>query len=612
MIYLYIHNQANPEEVKWMFDKYISFLNFLKSVNIIQTNTTLDKPQKVITYFKNNDEYINLTSHGDFLVYKQEKESSSANKILCKLDKQCESLVYEAIRNNTEIPWAQRSQSIKEYCVKCEQFKDSHHFETLSNGKKRDSCYICRNKQEHKREQKRIENNETRTCRSCEIKKTIQGNFDRGSHLCLSCEYYYDKQKYQNMQPPETKKCPKCNTEKNIDDFAFSPDRKNLRKSYCKECYNVQKYYETYRKKKFYEDPIGYLRHKAYMQVLYRRKVIKNRRKDQCKTLTGKMKDICNSAKKEGKGFHKSDKELMKILLSKPCYYCNSYNSDNTLVGLDRINNDGCYEYDNVVPCCGVCNIMKSNMSMEHFIQYISLIVQYSNNESKNNNTFGIKHKRFYGNFEDKQYKKNNNYCDISQSQINEIKTKNCYLCGVPKSGGIDRYDNTKSYTYNNMRPTCYLCNYLKSDLSYDNFIIMCQAINNNNPKIIKGNVCENVEKHKDDMKKEIVKTRMIHHPELQGTPLGFGYYTYENEFIQLRAFSTIKEAAKAFNISNYQLVITYKDTSYIIGQNSRQYWYFNKINTSSIYNYISEYTSFDDENQLMIDDDVINDYKLY
>lgn len=430
MIYLYIHNQANPEEVKWMFDKYISFLNFLKSVGIIQTNTTLDKPQKVITYFKNNDEYINLTSHGDFLVYKQETESSSANKIMCKLDKQCESLVYEAIRNNTEIPWAQRSQSIKEYCVKCEQFKDSHHFNTLPNGKKRDTCYNCRNNQERKREEKRIENNETRICRSCKIEKTIQGNFDRGSHLCFSCDYQKDVETHKNIKPPDTKQCSECNEEKDINDFPLSKDKKDLRKTHCKTCFNKQSY----------DTPTKILKHILHTCI-----------RKQIPFITEQWND------------------LLKHIEPNTCYYC-GYKPENGYLGLNRINLHGAFCIENCVQSCHVCSIMRGTQNVKNFIQdMITISVYYgketiSTLEKPPESISTNSHK-------DNQKNKDDNLTQSDYTKLNN--TKICYLCGksIKNTYSIDRINSNLGYQSDNVAATHIICNVYKKDYTIEEFV---------------------------------------------------------------------------------------------------------------------------------------------
>ena len=40
--------------------------------------------------------------------------------------------------------------------------------------------------------------------------------------------------------------------------------------------------------------------------------------------------------------------------------------------GLDRINNDICHMYDNLVACCWRCNASKRNNSLNDFLSWIS------------------------------------------------------------------------------------------------------------------------------------------------------------------------------------------------------------------------------------------------
>lgn len=48
-------------------------------------------------------------------------------------------------------------------------------------------------------------------------------------------------------------------------------------------------------------------------------------------------------------------------LLQNKCYYCNGHLND-TGSGLDRMNSDLDYTFDNVVPSCGICNKIKTNL----------------------------------------------------------------------------------------------------------------------------------------------------------------------------------------------------------------------------------------------------------
>ena len=69
------------------------------------------------------------------------------------------------------------------------------------------------------------------------------------------------------------------------------------------------------------------------------------------------------------------------------CHYCGAYplqcagepnhNGFYLYNGIDRINNDEGYTTDNVVPCCKVCNRMKTDMSRNLFLQKVTIITRY-------------------------------------------------------------------------------------------------------------------------------------------------------------------------------------------------------------------------------------------
>jgi hypothetical protein len=51
-----------------------------------------------------------------------------------------------------------------------------------------------------------------------------------------------------------------------------------------------------------------------------------------------------------------------------------------------------------------------------------------------------------------------------------ELWCSPCYLCGRSPALGIDRMDSAVGYTVENARPCCTDCNYMKKDLSLDDF----------------------------------------------------------------------------------------------------------------------------------------------
>jgi hypothetical protein len=90
-------------------------------------------------------------------------------------------------------------------------------------------------------------------------------------------------------------------------------------------------------------------------------------------------------AKKRNKDFDLTYEQYKKIVI-KDCHYCNAKpyqkysqvkNSKKIkLNGIDRINTKIGYTIDNCVPCCGVCNTMKMDKSLDEFLTKIAEIYQ--------------------------------------------------------------------------------------------------------------------------------------------------------------------------------------------------------------------------------------------
>jgi hypothetical protein len=90
-------------------------------------------------------------------------------------------------------------------------------------------------------------------------------------------------------------------------------------------------------------------------------------------------------AKRKGYEFHLSKEEFFEIA-KQDCFYCGEppkqiackekkypfiYN------GIDRIDNSKGYIRGNIVPCCGVCNKMKLEMSVDEFKDRMKIILNH-------------------------------------------------------------------------------------------------------------------------------------------------------------------------------------------------------------------------------------------
>jgi hypothetical protein len=82
-----------------------------------------------------------------------------------------------------------------------------------------------------------------------------------------------------------------------------------------------------------------------------------------------------DGAKQRGIPFDLSFDQFM-LFWQKDCEYCGV---NIKTIGLDRVDNDTGYTMENIIPCCGVCNRMKSNRSALAFIKQCENIARRSN-----------------------------------------------------------------------------------------------------------------------------------------------------------------------------------------------------------------------------------------
>jgi hypothetical protein len=202
------------------------------------------------------------------------------------------------------------------------------------------------------------------------------------------------------------------------------------------------------------------------------------------------------------------------ILSQQSCFYCgikpdNKYNvfikkknasqftkdnGDFVYNGLDRIDSSLPHILSNVVPCCWICNRAKNERTIEEFYQYINLLkyniftqpkqllILPSNyllvsvkgtyhHYTKNYGKMEIDLQTFYTYSQLPCY-----YCDTEKSNYFNVYLKDKKASQAAKDGahfyynGIDRLDNTKTHTIDNIVPCCYFCNFAKSKLSLPEF----------------------------------------------------------------------------------------------------------------------------------------------
>jgi len=92
-------------------------------------------------------------------------------------------------------------------------------------------------------------------------------------------------------------------------------------------------------------------------------------------------------AKKRNLCFELS-KDFFKNITKQNCYYCGvepkqmakwqGYNGGYTYNGIDRINSSNGYVENNVVPCCGTCNVAKKDYDRKEFLFWVERVYKHS------------------------------------------------------------------------------------------------------------------------------------------------------------------------------------------------------------------------------------------
>lgn len=72
------------------------------------------------------------------------------------------------------------------------------------------------------------------------------------------------------------------------------------------------------------------------------------------------------------------DAETFEQLVVLPCKYCGlTPLNENTLNGLDRIDNSLGYIIDNIVPCCSTCNWAKRTTNASEFVDWAKKVTEH-------------------------------------------------------------------------------------------------------------------------------------------------------------------------------------------------------------------------------------------
>jgi 5-methylcytosine-specific restriction endonuclease McrA len=133
---------------------------------------------------------------------------------------------------------------------------------------------------------------------------------------------------------------------------------------------------------------------------------------------------------------------FLQAIFNLECAYCGTNDSE---VGIDRIDPSGIYELSNIIPACYNCNHAKSTLTTDQFVSKCAEVAIFKPS------------------------------CESS----------NCFYCGSGERLSVDRLDSSIGYQDGNVVPACSQCNYMKCKLSVEVFRAMCHQVADHKQDIV-------------------------------------------------------------------------------------------------------------------------------
>jgi len=162
-----------------------------------------------------------------------------------------------------------------------------------------------------------------------------------------------------NIMTIMTKKCSSCLVVKPVDEFGLKEGK--YRRCYCKDC--VRQKFKDMRNR------LGKTPARIALEQRQMERVKQKRKSNQTR---GRfvLADSKNCDKRRGLD-NDLNIDFVNSLLSQKCAYCEDSDS---LLGLDRIDNNLGHTQCNVVACCRRCNYIRRNMPYEAWLLFIPAV----------------------------------------------------------------------------------------------------------------------------------------------------------------------------------------------------------------------------------------------
>lgn len=341
---------------------------------------------------------------------------------------------------------------------------------------------------------------ETRLCTGeCNVHLDIS-QFEGNRKICKICRNKKRKEQKANKTPltqdminalpkPHTI-CTLCELPIGNDDFVYRADTQSWRNQ-CNTCIkrrqHDEQYYKKYRENKTAtpESAAAYRQHNREVLRNWKERNPENVTQHHATrraNITDRYNSIVSTAAKRNIAVIAEDEVLLYEKLAASCFYCDrTAGVDELTNGLDRVDSKGPYSDNNTVCCCVCCNMMKGAYTITTFVQNVRKIHDHTVSYLTLSTSVGVRgsglRQGLAPGAKGELTQSIKKIDELNESRKIQLWCSPCYLCGKVPAMGLDRYDSSIGYTDENTRSCCTDCNYMKKNMSFDDFVLHIRNI---------------------------------------------------------------------------------------------------------------------------------------
>jgi hypothetical protein len=327
-----------------------------------------------------------------------------------------------------------------------------------------------------------IEREKDRARRGCAHKTTAP---EPNKQTCTTCRKTLEEEQFIGHNAVQTKTCASCREANRIQDMKRDKEHRNElariaeqkpERKAVKQEWNENNYEKVvmkglnYRQRLIEADVDQYLNKNAENAKQWRDRnpeKVATSNQSRLENIKIHYSNYKRSANDKNLEFGLSS-DVFDEIVKAPCYYCGTI-QDKGFNGIDRQNSEIGYVADNCVSCCQMCNYMKASLSVDAFLGRIEHILTYNGRIQGRlfPEMFPDYMSASYIDYKNRAVKKNLDFV-LSRDEYLCLITQDCYLCGKNSNShhlnGIDRIDNNKGYSMDNVKSCCANCNYMKKN----------------------------------------------------------------------------------------------------------------------------------------------------